>query len=392
MQIMFQNKWYRFLFWTLTIFLVIWVGTEISFVFQPVQVILALVTVPLIIAGLFYYFLVGIVDFLEKRLNGKRPLAVGITLGGLVLIFTLVFSILGPVLGEQITSLVNAMPSIAKELQEQAFAVRDSLMQNEFLSRFIAENDDMFTDFTNNVTTYLGDIFGNIASSLGQFVGFITSAVITIVVIPFMLLYMLLDGKRLPDSIVKLLPSSYEKETRNILHDMHTTVKNYVHAQLIVAFFVGITSLIGLWIIGLDYAILLALFMMVTNIIPYVGPFLGAAPAVVVAFIQDPIKVLWVIVVIIIVQQIESNVISPLIQGKSLKVHPLTIIIVLLVAGNLAGIIGMLIAVPFYAVAKVVVQNIVRIYKLRERKHYLEAEEEDEKPESQIITDPSSLK
>jgi len=388
---MFGNKWYRALFWTLTIFLVIWVGTQISFVFEPVKVILALVTVPLIIAGLFFYFLVGIVDYLERR-SGKRGVSVAITLTSLLLIITIVFSVLGPLLVEQVTSLVNALPSIAKELQVQIFAVRDSLMENEFLSRFVNENDDMFTEFTNNVTAYLGDIFGNVASSVGRLVGFITSAVITIVVIPFMLIYMLLDGKRLPDSIVKLLPSSYERETRNILHDMHTTVKNYVHAQLIVAFFVGITSLIGLWIIGLDYAILLALFMMVTNIIPYVGPFLGAAPAVVVAFIQDPIKVLWVIVVIIIVQQIESNVISPLIQGKSLKVHPLTIIIVLLVAGNLAGIIGMLIAVPFYAVAKVVVQNIVRIYKLRERKHYLEVEEEEKTQESTIITDPSSLK
>lgn len=386
MQRMFENKWYRALFWTLTIFLVIWVGTQISFVFEPIQVILALVTVPLIVAGLFFYFLVGIVDFLEKRLKGKRTLAVAITLIGLVLIFTLVFSILGPVLGEQITSLVNAMPSIAKELQQQVFAVRDTLLQNEFFARFMAENDEMFRNLTTNITSYLGDLFGNIASSFGQVVGFVTSAVITIVVIPFMLLYMLLDGKRLPDAIVKLLPSSYEKETRHILHDMHETVRSYVNAQLLVAFFVGITSLIGLWIIGVDYAILLALFMMVTNIIPYVGPFLGAAPAVVVAFIQDPIKVLWVIVVIIIVQQIESNVISPLIQGKSLKVHPLTIIIVLLVAGNLAGIIGMLIAVPFYAVAKTVVQNIVRIYKLRERAQYLDKEE----PESSIITDPNS--
>ncbi|WP_214734010.1 AI-2E family transporter [Exiguobacterium sp. s154] len=386
MQRMFENKWYRALFWTLTIFLVIWVGTQISFVFEPIQVILALVTVPLIVAGLFFYFLVGIVDFLEKRLKGKRTLAVAITLIGLVLIFTLVFSILGPVLGEQITSLVNAMPSIAKELQKQAFAVRDTLLQNEFFARFMAENDEMFRNLTTNITSYLGDLFGNIASSFGQVVGFVTSAVITIVVIPFMLLYMLLDGKRLPDAIVKLLPSNYEKETRHILHDMHETVRSYVNAQLLVAFFVGITSLIGLWIIDVDYAILLALFMMVTNIIPYVGPFLGAAPAVVVAFIQDPIKVLWVIVIIIIVQQIESNVISPLIQGKSLKVHPLTIIIVLLVAGNLAGIIGMLIAVPFYAVAKTVVQNIVRIYKLREREHYLGKEE----PESSIITDPNS--
>ncbi|WP_026826513.1 AI-2E family transporter [Exiguobacterium marinum] len=386
MQRMFESKWYRALFWTLTIFLVIWVGTQISFVFEPVQVILALVTVPLIVAGLFFYFLVGIVDFLEKRLKGKRPLAVAITLIGLVLIFTIVFSSLGPVLGEQITSLVNAMPSIAKELQQQAFAVRDTLMQNEFLSRFMAQNDEVFRNLTTNITSYLGDLFGNIASSFGQVVGFVTSAVITIVVIPFMLLYMLLDGKRLPDAIVKLLPSNYEKETRHILHDMHETVRNYVNAQLLVAFFVGITSFIGLLIIDVDYAILLALFMMVTNIIPYVGPFLGAVPAVIVAFIQDPIKVLWVIVVIIIVQQIESNVISPLIQGKSLKVHPLTIIIVLLVAGNLAGIIGMLIAVPFYAVAKTVVQNIVRIYKLREREQYLESEE----TESTIITEPNA--
>ena len=386
---MFGNKWYRALFWTLTIFLVIWVGTQISFVFEPVKVILALVTVPLIIAGLFFYFLVGIVDYLERR-SGKRGVSVAITLTSLLLIITIVFSVLGPLLVEQVTSLVNALPSIAIELQVQIFAVRDSLMENEFLSRFVNENDDMFTEFTNNITAYLGDIFGNVASSVGRLVGFITSAVITIVVIPFMLIYMLLDGKRLPDSIVKWLPKSYETETRKILNDMHTTVKNYVHAQLLVAFFVGITSLVGLWIVGVDYAILLALFMMVTNIIPYVGPFLGAAPAVVVAFIQEPIMAVWVIIVIIIVQQIESNVISPLIQGKSLKVHPLTIIIVLLVAGNLAGIIGMLIAVPTYAVAKVVVQNIVRIYKLREHKQYLEAEEE--KSESAIITDPSGLK
>lgn len=389
MHMMFESKWYRALFWALTIFLVIWVGTQISFVFEPVKVILALVTVPLILAGLFFYFLVGIVDYLEKR-SGKRGVSVAITLTSLLLIITIVFSVLGPLLVEQVTSLVNALPSIAKELQVQIFAVRDSLMENEFLSRFVNENDDMFTEFTNNVTAYLGDIFGNVASSVGRLVGFITSAVITIVVIPFMLIYMLLDGKRLPDSIVKWLPKSYESETRKILNDMHTTVKNYVHAQLLVAFFVGITSLIGLWIVGVDYAILLALFMMVTNIIPYVGPFLGAAPAVVVAFIQEPIMAVWVIIVIIIVQQIESNVISPLIQGKSLKVHPLTIIIVLLVAGNLAGIIGMLIAVPTYAVAKVVVQNIVRIYKLREHKQYLEAEEE--KPESTIITDSSTLK
>lgn len=84
-----------------------------------------------------------------------------------------------------------------------------------------------------------------------------------------------------------------------------------------------------------------------------------------IAFIDEPVKAIYVIVAITIIQQLDANVISPLVQGKSLRVHPITITLVLLVAGRLAGIVGMLLAVPFYAVLKVTFLNLQKLYQLR---------------------------
>jgi predicted PurR-regulated permease PerM len=111
----------------------------------------------------------------------------------------------------------------------------------------------------------------------------------------------------------------------------------------------------------------MALIVAFTNIIPYVGPILGGAPAVIVALFDSPTKALLVVVIIVIAQQVEGNVLSPLILGKSLDTHPATIIIVLLAAGNLAGILGMVLAVPFYAVVKTIVLNIIKFLRARKR-------------------------
>ena len=106
---------------------------------------------------------------------------------------------------------------------------------------------------------------------------------------------------------------------------------------MIVCTFVGSLATLVLWWLDVPYFLPLGLFIFATNIIPYLGPFLGAAPAVLIGFLDEPIKGLYVIIGITIVQQLDANVISPLVQGKSLKVHPITITVVLLVAGQLAG-------------------------------------------------------
>ena len=141
---------------------------------------------------------------------------------------------------------------------------------------------------------------------------------------------------------------------------------------MIVCLFVGIGTFIGYLIIDLPYAILFALIGAVTNIIPYVGPFIGGAPAFIVALIHSPTQALLVIIVIVIVQQMDGNVISPLVIRKKLNTHPLTIIILLLVAGNIAGIIGMILAVPTYSVVKTIILNIVKFVRIRKEKRHEE--------------------
>ncbi|WP_214768700.1 AI-2E family transporter [Exiguobacterium sp. s133] len=377
-----RNKWFKALLWILTIFLVIWVGTKISFLFQPIKVMLALIFPPLIIAGIFYYFTLGIVDTLQKRVK-RRGLAVLIVLLAFVGILTLIITLIGPILVKQVTEFVTSIPNLVVELRDQTLNLRDQLMDNRFISNWVQHNTELFDEWTNEATSYIGTLFKSVSASVGTIFGVISSTVLIVVLVPFILVYMLLDGYKFPDSVVKLLPKGYEAETRNILHDMHVTVKHYVNGQVIVSLCVGLMSLIGFFISDIQYALLLALFCTVTNIIPYLGPYIGAVPAVIVGFIDDPIKALYAIITIVIAQQIESNLISPYVQGKTLKVHPLTIIIVLLVAGKIAGIIGVILAVPTYAVSKVVIQNIARIYRLRQQQFDLQTES------STIITDSS---
>jgi predicted PurR-regulated permease PerM len=173
------------------------------------------------------------------------------------------------------------------------------------------------------------------------------------------------DGDKFPAAVSKFIPASYRAEGVKTLKETAETLSSYIQGQITVALFVGTLSFIGYLIIDLPYALVMALIVAITNIIPYVGPFLGGAPAVIVALFDSPTKALLVVVVIVIAQQIEGNVLSPLILGKTLNTHPATIIILLLVAGNLAGILGMILAIPTYAVTKTIVLNTVRFLRAR---------------------------
>ena len=117
----------------------------------------------------------------------------------------------------------------------------------------------------------------------------------------------------------------------------------------------------------MKYALILGIIIAVTNVIPYLGPYLGAAPAVLIAFLDSPGKAVVTVIVILVVQQIDGNVISPLIIGKRLNTHPLTIILLLIGAGSFGGILGMIFAVPVYALLKAITLNIVRLVQLRQR-------------------------
>ena len=125
--------------------------------------------------------------------------------------------------------------------------------------------------------------------------------------------------------------------------------------------------MLGYWLIGIEYAFLFGCIAGLTNMVPYLGPYLGLAPALFVTIFDSPVKAVLACLVVLVIQQIDGNIIYPLVIGKSLDIHPLTIIIVLLVAGNLAGLVGMILGVPFYAVCKTIVVYLWDIVKLRQQ-------------------------
>jgi predicted PurR-regulated permease PerM len=146
---------------------------------------------------------------------------------------------------------------------------------------------------------------------------------------------------------------------------MDFALSSYIQGQIIVSICVGILAYIAFLIIGLDYPLVLALVAMFTNVIPFIGPWIGTIPAVIVGLLNSPFMALLVVLAVVVVQQIESNLISPQVMGRKLSIHPLTIIFLLLVAGRFAGLLGLILAVPTYAVGKVLVLHIYRLWVLR---------------------------
>jgi predicted PurR-regulated permease PerM len=337
---------------------------QVEFIFYPLGIFFATVLTPFLIAGVLFYLTVGFVDWLEVKLK-RRSFAILIVLLLLLLIIVLFVITLGPIITRQLFALLDAFPRVAEASYRQLVSLYRNLEEYAWFQEYINQNETSIDTWIRQLTDTVGMVIGNVAGSLGRVLAFIISGLFTLFIALFLYVFMLIDGGKLSSAIVRWIPGAYEQDARQILRDMHQTIKRYVRAQLIVCTFVGFFATIALWLLDVPFFLPLGIFIFATNIIPYFGPFLGAAPAVLIAFIDEPVKAIYVIIAITIIQQVDANVISPLVQGKSLRVHPITITLVLLVAGRLAGIVGMLLAVPFYAVLKVTFLNLQKLYRLR---------------------------
>ncbi|MCT4780415.1 MULTISPECIES: AI-2E family transporter [Exiguobacterium] len=356
-----SNRSFRIGLFILLMLGIIYMARQVDFLFYPLLILFTTIFTPFIIAGILFYLSVGIVDSLERRL-GSRKIAILLVLLLLLAIAILFLVTLFPLITKQLFAFINAVPGFAERLYRQSLSLYAKYGTS------IPSLDNQFSTVDSSMksaTALLGNVFSSIAGSLVWLIRLIASTVFTLFIAVFLYVFMLVDGKKLPNALVQFIPLSYRPEALLILKDMNGTIRSYVRAQLIVCTFVGSLATLVLWWLDIPYFLPLGLFIFATNIIPYLGPFLGAAPAVLIGFLDEPIKGLYVIIGITVVQQLDANVISPLVQGKSLKVHPITITVVLLVAGQLAGILGMLLAVPFYAVAKVTVLNVMKLAQLR---------------------------
>ncbi|WP_096154463.1 MULTISPECIES: AI-2E family transporter [Bacillus] len=354
-----QTKWFRVGYAIIIILVIIYLSTLVSFIFTPLSVMIKTLFAPIVLAGVLYYLLRPLVNLASKYI----PRGISILLIYLVFIgfITGLLFLIGPPLQKQVNSLVENTPAIVNEIRDMMI----ELQQNEYVARFQQDERFSIEELSARIAENLNDYLAKLGSNIVNVIGAITGFVILLVLIPFVLFYMLKDGERLPEQVIRYIPSAHEEEGRNVLRDMDVALSSYIQGQIIVSACVGILIYIGFLIIGLEYSLVLALIAMFTNVIPFIGPFIGTIPSVIVGFLHSPLMALWVLLVVVIVQQVESNLISPQVMGKKLDVHPLTIILLLLVASRFAGLLGLLLAVPTYAVSKVIVIHTIRFIKLR---------------------------
>ncbi|MET3683019.1 putative PurR-regulated permease PerM [Alkalibacillus flavidus] len=355
-----NGKWFRIGYGIILILLIIFLSTKVRFIFEPLFVLFQTLFIPVIFAGILYYLIRPFVDFSSKYI--PRPLAVLIVFLAGVGAITGIAILVAPELERQFNNLANSLPDLIDDANQMLLNIQAS----DWFSR-ISPEEDAITNFFTNLENNLNDILSSIASQITEYIGVVANVLITIIVVPFILFYLLKDGERLPRRVINFLPKRYQDEAAEILDDMDNALSSYIQGQIIVSCFVGVLLYIGYTIIDLRFSLILAVVALLTNFIPFIGPWIGTIPGVVVGILDSPFQALLVIILVVVVQQIESNLISPQVMGKKLQIHPITIIFLLLFAGRFGGILAMIIAVPTYAVLKVIVSHIYRIIKLKNK-------------------------
>lgn len=342
---------------------ILWILSQIKWIFRPFQQFFAIVGAPIILAGVFYYLLNPIVDWLGRRFKIRRSwsiIGLFILVGGL-LAWGLVALI--PVLQEQISSLVKNWPHYWDSLLNSS--------QSFWQDANFKWGRDLLNQYDTQLEKSMSGLIKNTAFStvggIGSFVGSITTALVALVTFPFLLWYMLRDGRQFPKAVARFLPDRLQPSFLKVLNEMNSQVANYIRGQLTVAFFVALMFYVGYLIIGLKFALVLGIVAGLLNLIPYLGSFLAMVPAVVIGIFISPWMLVKVLIVFVIEQTIEGRLISPLVLGQSLKIHPVTIIIVLLASGKIFGVLGVIFGVPGYAILKVIGSHLYHYWRAQSR-------------------------
>jgi predicted PurR-regulated permease PerM len=307
-------------------------------------------SVPIIALGGFALAL--IISFPVRALSNFMPRGLAILISFLSLAGLIVFAIaiLVPILIDQLAALVAATPEIARMVDGM---VRNLLLQLADRGLLPGTPEEFISD--------LGEDLFNRAQALAQtalggLVGFVSGAFnvgIALFGMVFIAAYLLVDVRRIKAAYLRCVPVHYRRDARDLWNAFGFSLSRYLSGLSFILIAQGVLSAIALTALGVPYAILLGAWVSVTAIIPYLGAWLGAIPAVIVAFFVSPLTALLTALLFLAIQQFESNVLTPRIQGQAVRVHPILILLAVIAGGEIGGLLGVILAVPAVAVFRV---------------------------------------
>ncbi|MDO7908114.1 AI-2E family transporter [Paenibacillus sp. JX-17] len=344
-----KNKIFRYGVVLLLALIILYFLWQLRPLFWGIIAFIKTIFAPFAIALIISYVLNPVVSMLGSR---KVPRSVAVLLIYAVFLTSVgvILMNLIPMLIEQLTELNEHLPELTMHAQGLMTNLDSGLLPPGVRTGM----NNWFFQMENRLAAGISTFMDNI--------GGLINTLFSVFIVPFLIFYMLKDFDVFERMVVSYLPRSRRKSIVVLLKEIDHALGNYIRGQLLVCVIIGVFAYIGYALIGMPYALLLASVVAVFNIVPYLGPFLGAAPAVVMASTISLRMVLFVVVVNTVCQILESNVISPQVVGRRLHLHPLFIIFALLVGGEVAGVPGLILAVPVFAVLKVIVQHIFAYY------------------------------
>ncbi|HFR3773910.1 TPA: AI-2E family transporter [Streptococcus suis] len=353
-----NNQAVTFFLVTLLVLLTIFVFTKVSFLLRPIGSFIEILLLPMLLTGLLYYLLNPIVDWLEKyKITRTVAISVLFVLIGLLLVWGLAVAI--PSIQEQVTSFAQNLPSNIQKIESHV----TTLLENEQFEQFRPTALEMLNKVNDQIISYAQKFSSSAVNWASSLISTASQIIVAILIMPFILFYLLRDGQQLNAHVTQYLPTKWRSSVSKVLTDVNSQLSNYVRGQVTVAIIVALMFSVMFSLIGLSYPVTLGVMAGFLNLIPYLGSFLAMIPAVILGLIAGPVMLIKVLIVFMVEQTIEGRFVTPLIIGSSLSIHPITILFVLLTAGQMYGVLGVLLGIPIYASIKVVVKVIFEWYK-----------------------------
>ena len=335
-------KWYYRLGFLLLLFIVVFVFLKLHSLWMPVLKIMIAVFIPFIVAAFITYLLHPIVRKLHEGGLHKGIAVFSIYIlffGGVS--FALYKGI--PAFIHQLKDLTENAPQFANQYREWIHMIQQKTS---------SWPDGLQTRIDEGILAMEAALDKLLSKSVNVLLSILNYSLI-IAIIPFISFYMLKDFDLMKRAVWYLTPRKWRQEGILFLRDVDKSLGSYIRGQLLVCIVVGAISALLFWIFGMKYPLLLGMLIGITNVIPYFGPIFGAIPALIIASTISVKMMIISVVIIFVLQFVEGNILSPLIVGKSLHMHPLIIMFALLIGGEAGGVLGLIIAVPILAVIKV---------------------------------------
>lgn len=333
----------------LGIILILSVGTNVLKEWGVFRVIKELfqILIPFFLGLCFAWLLHPIVTYLQKK-KINRVIGTFLVYGIFILLLYFILYAVIPNLFTEISELSKSLPSLLDNVKGWIDGIVDKLSSDSFdLTKGKLE---LYKSIENTVNSYAEKM----PIILVNFVKKLFSVLWIIIFGLIIGLYLLFNFDRTNKRLSLMVPKKIKPTVDELTKKIDFTLKSFVQGTIITGAIIFLTSSLGFYLIGLKSPLFFGFFIAITNVIPYIGPYVGGAPSVIVGFAMSPVTGVLTLVINILVQFIEGNFIQPLVMSKTMKLHPVTIIVGLLVFGYFFGIVGMIISTPLISIMKII--------------------------------------